>query len=246
MAASPRKAPGRGMPHLSKRAFELTASLVVACSPEATDGGITADIVFDDDPARSGGALLTSAVPDIVGRLEIRAQDPAGFTLAETVLDVQPGPGEERLVREGGTWTLRNVRAGADRTIIGEGFARSQGSPFDGSLAYEGRIDHITVFPGEVQDAGTIVLNLSPNAPRELDVAPPLRPTFEVVRSADGGEGIVLLFAASPSSDTRGYVVAVGTSSAAPTIARNARPTVGESLRPNLEIQSMLGEAPAN
>ena len=220
-------------------ALATIALLGIACQSKGP-GGITARIVFDDDPTTSRRSLLAAAVPENVGRLEIRALDTMGSTLATTVLALNPGPSEDQLAREGGTWTLEGVPAGTNRSVLGRGLVTATGV-----LAYEGRIDNITVSPGTVSNVGTLLLELLPNAPRNLDFMPPSAPTFERATSADGGEGIIVEFRAPPQSDTGGYVVAVGTNPAAPTIDRGTRVFPGQSLDTDMTIHTVVSEVPA-
>ena len=125
--------------HATLLSSVVLASLGSACASDAP-GGITAHIVFEASPEqpqpdrcrvgiRVGGLcvghergfgpsqhqpLTAAAVPELVGRLEIRALT-EGATLATTILDIQPGADEEQLIREGGTWSLRGVPAGPSR-----------------------------------------------------------------------------------------------------------------------------------
>ncbi len=148
----------------SSRALVLL--LASACSARTEYGGLTADLVFADQPGLQRRALVAESVPTIIARLQIVALDSDGSMLTdvlgnpiETNLVASPVSGEQMLLYGGGEWELSRVPAGENRSVLANAYLGTNVDPrVAGAVAFRGRIDGITVVAGETQNAGTLEL----------------------------------------------------------------------------------------
>lgn len=217
-----------------KRWMLLFAALAAACG-DAGYGGITADLVFVDAPGAKRQELRSAAVPMIVDRLQIVALDADGSTLTdalgeviETNLYATPAEGQLRLFYEGGEWSLSGVPAGPDRSIVAKAYLGSAVDPrVVGAVAYRGRMDGISVSPGETKNVGTLALVSTGIKIKEVDTEPPNPPNPVTVSAVPAGEALRVTFGQPPGAE--GYVVAVTTS------------TLGQT-PPEIEVGTVLQE----
>lgn len=200
------------------RVWQVILPLVLVATTACTDpggpGGITASIVFQDAPGVARRALNTAALPDSVGRLEIKALTAEGALLASTALDLNPAAGEDTLLPAGGTWRLDDVAAGEGRVVEAEAFVRQDlvGEGLSREVAYRGRITGITVAPNEVTSAGVLVMTLVPDRP-ELDFEAPDAPAPVSANVLPEGESLRVTFGRPEQDDVAGFVLAVATAS---------------------------------
>lgn len=217
------------------------AGLASACG-ETPQGALTARILWDAPPdGQQRQALRAAQVAEGVSRLEIRALDVDGATLAATLLDLEPVEGEQMLLREGGSWVLDGVPAGTNRSVWAKAFVGDDVPGFAGSLYLAGRIDGIEVEPGRVADAGDLVLRVVERiAP--LDFEPPGQPGGVSAAALAPGEQLRVTFTAPDDDDVSGYVLAVATSSASndpPVLERGRTYVEGETLAPGVVVDTI-------
>ena len=175
---------------MMRRAPALAILLATACSDRSEYGGLTARLEFERAPGMQRQSLRAQAVPMIIDRLQILAlADGATLTdglgkVIETNLVANPIEGEEQLVYEGGEWQLARVPAGENRSILARAFLGQNVDPrVRGQVAFLGRLDGITVLPGETRNAGTVQLRSTGIKIPEVDVDPPPAPNPEIGRA---------------------------------------------------------------
>lgn len=216
-----------------RRALSRTVLLALgtACSAPAP-GGLTADVHFGAAPVagRRHHSLRTAAVPRSVHRLSIRALTTDGATVAATNLWAQPEGGQTPLLREGGAWTLTEVPADVPLILVGDAhFGPHPVAELDQARLFSGRIDGISVRPGEISHVGDLVLEATGARIPELDFAGPDidRPR---IRSTPEGDGLTVTLSGTRPGDLGGYAIFVGASTAttAPPLVRSAALEVGD------------------
>ncbi len=211
--------------------------LAAACGPP--EGGLTAQLRFEPAPvARAGRGLRAASVPAAVARLEIEVLDPAGEVLGATRIARQPDEGESLLNPNGGTWLIDGVPAGEDRSLVARGRLGDQlGPEREGEIGYEGRLDGLRIDPGEVTDAGELVLRSLGG--RELDFDPPAAPAGLDVQADPIGGRLRVAWSDASEDGVAGYLLAVSLVGAeAPNLPRRSDPAVGSQLRPGLEVHA--------
>lgn len=210
----------------------LVALAAVGCGDGT--GGLTARLEFsdvEDAPDRRRRALRTAEVPDFIDRLQILALDTDGSTLAETNLFISPAAGQLQLFPEGGTWSLTDVPAGANRRLAGRAYLGASLDPrLDQALVYTGALDGIEVIAGQTTNAGVLVLRPGPNRIPEADFDPPPPPVEPVALPLPAGNQLEVTFSAPAAEDIAGYLVAVAdgpTTGVPPAPPRSMQFTVG-------------------
>jgi hypothetical protein len=229
----------------------LLLSLMLGAGCAEDDGALTARLVFEAHPDLTALGLLrqglrTAAVPEVVDRLQILALDgTTGATLAETNLWAEPSPGDLPLNFSGGTWELRRVRSGSNRSIVARAFlGPSLDRGLDRALVFVGRIDDLTVAPGELTDAGVLVLRPSSIRVPEADFEAPDPPNPLTITTVPEGSGLRVAFTAPRQTDLEGYAVLLGTSTAAaPMLERGQRLELGQRLGDGWAVRALASTA---
>ncbi len=229
----------------------LVACVVGAsCAPEQSPvGAITASIVFGPStpPGMLRQSLRTAAVPDFVDRLQVLALDTEGSTLAETNLFASPEASQLQLFREGGTWSLDAVPAGANRRIVARAYWGMSTDPrLNGALVLQGAIDGIQVNAGQTTDAGELMLELGPMRIPEADFAVPGPATRPNVVAVAAGDRLDVSWDASEADDVAGYLIAMSTMTDAvpPTLTRGQSLQRGDMIEQYRIVDRILATAP--
>jgi hypothetical protein len=227
-------------------AMRLLAAVALLASCGDQYGGVTANLVFEQQPGIKRQGLRAEAVPMIIDRLQIVALAD-GSTLTDflgnavqTNLVANPAEGEEQLLYEGGEWELSRVPAGENRSLVANAYLGTSVDPrVAGQVAFRGRLDGITVMPGQVENVGTIQLRSTGIKIPEVDTDPPAAPNPVTVEPLAQGQALRATF--GRPSGAEGYVLAVTASVgiAAPAIAQGSSFQPGDELAPGLIVHTV-------
>ena len=219
----------------------LWASLLPAC---VDHGGITARIEFSAVPGTVQRSLRFAALPEGVGRLEIEVLAPDDTRLGQAILDLRPGPGESLLEPSGGRWRIDGVPAGQNRSLIARAFPNGMVSLSEPSFA--GRIDGLSVEPGQITQAGVLVLSPSGNRDPRFDQDAPSPPSLSL-ESDPRGEQVVVRWTPGSEPDLAGHLIAVDRrlNGSTPMLPRSASFETGDLLAADVVVaaRASLGEA---
>lgn len=222
------------------------AALALAACGDPGTGGLTASVIFEPHPGLGlqRQALRTAAVPEVIGRLQIAALDADGSTLAETNLWASAMAGQLPLIHGGGTWELTKVTAGSNRVLVAKAYLGGAFGPgLEGEIAFQGRLEGLTVSPGEITNAGELRLRPVPVRIPELDFDAPDPPASIEIAALPEGEALQVTVGEASQEDVAGYVLAVGTSTAVqgagPQLERRARFVPGDVLAPGVVVAAV-------
>ncbi|MEO1234506.1 MAG: hypothetical protein AAFZ18_37000 [Myxococcota bacterium] len=220
--------------------LSLLGTAAVAAAACSDEGGITARIEFSETPASVPGTvrrgLRFAVLPEGTGRLEIEVLAPDETRLGQALLDLRPGPGESLLEPNGGRWRIDGIPAGSDRSLVARAFPEGTTSSLP-EPSFTGRLDGLRVEPGQVTQAGVLVLSPSGVRDPRFDQDAPALPSLSL-ESDPRGEQVIVRWAPGSEADLAGYLVAVDAmlTGATPILARGEAFMPGDPIAPNVIV----------